>query len=50
MGVIIHIMFFNGPILGLEGQVNTLNRVQKIAVKFANNIDSRVVKLWHSED
>jgi len=33
-----------------EGQVSALNWVQKIAVKFANNIDNRVGKLWHSED
>jgi len=32
-----------------EGQVSALNRVQKRAVKFANNM-SRVGKLWHSED
>jgi len=50
MGVIIHIMFFNSPILGLEVKVSALNRVQNIAAKFANNIDCRVGKLWHSED
>ena len=31
-------MFFNCPLLGLEGQVSALNRVQKNAAKFANNI------------
>ena len=32
-----------------EGQVSALNRMQKRANKFVNNM-SRVRKLWHSED
>jgi len=32
-----------------EGQVSALNRVQKRAAKFVNNM-SRVGKLWHSDE
>jgi len=33
-----------------EGQVSALNRMQKRAAKFANNVNERVGKSWHSDD